>query len=175
VKPCYSYLPSGATLLAAAILVAATTAQTPAPSPNATTPPPAAARIYPAPTNLKVLPKDLTGQQVHEIMEQWSAALGVHCNSCHVEDRTSIGSNGRPRLDFADDSKEMKVAARVMFAMTEKINVDYVAKIDSSGAPVTCGTCHRGHIGPEPFMMQQADRPPSTKLPAVREEKPPAQ
>jgi hypothetical protein len=114
--------------------------------------PPPEAGSYPAPVNLKVLPKDLTGQQVHEIMEQWSAALGAHCNACHVEDRTSIVPNGRPRLNFADDSKEMKATARVMYAMTERINTDYVARIDSSGAPVTCGTCHRGHLGPEPFV-----------------------
>jgi hypothetical protein len=35
--------------------------------------------------------------------------------------------------------------------MTEEINANFVARIDSSGAPVTCGTCHRGHLGPEPF------------------------
>ena len=138
----------------AAILAAATFAQTP----SGQTP---EARIYPAPTNLKVLPKDLTGEQLHAIMEQWSAALGAHCNTCHVEDRNNIGPNGRPRLNFADDSKEMKLAARTMFTMTEKINVDYVSKIDSSGAPVTCGTCHRGHLGPEPFVApSEAGGPP---------------
>jgi hypothetical protein len=141
-------------LVFAAILAAATFAQTP----SGQTP---EARIYPAPTNLKVLPKDLTGEQLHAIMEQWSAALGAHCNTCHVEDRNNIGPNGRPRLNFADDSKEMKLAARTMFTMTEKINVDYVSKIDSSGAPVTCGTCHRGHLGPEPFVApSEAGGPP---------------
>ena len=44
-----------------------------------------------------------------------------------------------------------------MFAMTEGINKDYIAKIDSSGAPVTCGTCHRGHLGPEPFVAPVKD------------------
>jgi hypothetical protein len=32
---------------------------------------------FPAPTNLKVLPKDLTGQQVYDRMEQWMAGLGM--------------------------------------------------------------------------------------------------
>jgi hypothetical protein len=141
---------SSAAVLCTAVLAAATIAQSPAgSSANATAPP--VARSYPAPTNLKVLPKELTGQQVHEIMEQWSAALGAHCNACHVEDRNNIGPNGRPRLNFADDSKGMKIAARTMYTMTGKINTEYVAKIDSSGMPVTCGTCHRGHLGPEPF------------------------
>ena len=53
----------------------------------------------------------------------------------------------------------MKQTARVMYTMTEKINVDYVSKVDSSGAPVTCGTCHRGHIGPEPFVITPKDKP----------------
>ena len=100
--------------------------------------PPPEARGYPAPTNLKVLPKELTGQQVHAIMEQWSAALGAHCNACHAEERGSVGPNGRPRLNFADDSKEMKVARRrAMYTMTEKINTKTLAKIDSSGRPLT--------------------------------------
>ena len=106
----------------------------------------------PAPTNLKVLPKTLTGEQVHEIMEGWEAALGTHCNTCHTADPKNIGPNGRPRLDFADDSKPEKSTARLMFKMTEDINQNYVSMVDSSGAPVTCGTCHRGHLGPEPFV-----------------------
>lgn len=47
----------------------------------------------------------------------------------------------------------MKATARIMYTMTDKINADYVAKVDGSGLPVTCGTCHRGVISPEPFTM----------------------
>jgi mono/diheme cytochrome c family protein len=128
-------------------------------------PPP---KTYPAPTNLKVLPKDLTGQQVHEIMEQWEGALGAHCNTCHTPDPTNIGPNGKPRLNFADDSKPEKATARKMFAMTEEINRNYIAKIDSSGAPVTCGTCHRGHLGPEPFVAPEEKKPVSGPPPSVK-------
>jgi hypothetical protein len=46
----------------------------------------------------------------------------------------------------------MKVVARAMYTMTEEVNARYLAKIDSSGMPLTCGTCHRGHLGPEPFV-----------------------
>lgn len=113
--------------------------------------------MFPAPTNLKVLPKDLTGQQVHELMEGWEAALGAHCSTCHATDPKNIGPNGRPRLNFADDSKPEKSTARLMYKMVEDINKNYVSMIDSSGAPVTCGTCHRGHLGPEPFVA-----PPET-------------
>jgi hypothetical protein len=160
-------------LFAAALLAAATVAQSPAgPRGNGAAQPPEA-RSYPAPTNLKILPKDLTGQQVHAIMEQWSAALGAHCNACHAEERANPGPNSRPRHNFADDSKGMKMAARAMYTMTEKINTEYVAKIDSSGAPVTCGTCHRGHLGPEPFVAAPENHPrPSPDAQSKGEERP---
>ena len=106
----------------------------------------------PAPTNLKVLPRNLTGKQVHEIMEKWEGELGTSCKTCHAADPKNLGPNGKPRLNFADDSKEDKQTARKMFKMVEEINSNYISKIDSSGAPVTCGTCHRGHLGPEPFV-----------------------
>ncbi|MGD0096006.1 MAG: c-type cytochrome [Terracidiphilus sp.] len=107
---------------------------------------------HPAPTNLKVLPKTLTGEQVHEIMEGWEGALGAHCGTCHAADPNNIGPNGKPRLNFADDSKPEKSTARLMYKMTLDINENYVSMVDNSGAPVTCGTCHRGHLGPEPFV-----------------------
>jgi len=156
-------------LLAGAALMLSTAAQ--APQSTGTNAPP---RIYPAPTNLKVLPKDMTGQQVHEVMEQWVAALGTHCDSCHAEDREEVSADGRPRLNFADDSKPMKRVARTMYLMTEEINTKYVASIDSSGAPVTCGSCHRGHLGPEPFVGPASDPSPGRQnSPAV--EKPVSQ
>ncbi len=106
----------------------------------------------PPPTNLQVLPKTLTGEQVHEIMHKWEAQLGADCGTCHAVDPKNIGPNGRPRLNFADDSKPEKATARLMFKMVEEINSHYIGKIDNSGMPVTCGTCHRGHVSPEPFV-----------------------
>ena len=104
--------------------------------------------------NLKVLPENLTGQQVHAIMEQWAGELGAHCNACHLEERFKHASNGDPKLDFKDDSKGMKRSARLMFTMTEEINSSFIAKVEGSGMPVTCGTCHRGQVTPEPFKIQ---------------------
>ncbi len=112
---------------------------------------------FPEPTNLQVLPKNLTGQQVHEIMEQWEGQLGSGCRSCHTVDKTKVGPNGRPMLNFADDSKEEKQTARLMYKMTEKINADYISMVPNSGQPVTCGTCHRGHLGPEEFVPARHD------------------
>jgi len=92
-------------LVLAFVACAAAYAQTPQPSPHPTPPPPPP-HTYPAPTNLKVLPKDLTGQQVHEIMEKWEGELGGHCNSCHTADPSNLGPNGKPRLKFEDDAKD---------------------------------------------------------------------
>ncbi|MGB6830667.1 MAG: hypothetical protein WBE41_21650, partial [Terracidiphilus sp.] len=70
--------PSGAVaLLGAAVFVCATIAQAPKTPPAGG--PGGPPRSYPAPTNLQVLPKNLTGNQVHEIMEGYAGALGQHC------------------------------------------------------------------------------------------------
>jgi hypothetical protein len=142
---------AAAALLGAALFVVTTMAQAAQPAQGQTaTPhqhPPA-----PPPTNLKVLPKNLTGEQVHEIMHKWEADLGVECSMCHASDPKNIGPNGRPRLNFADDTKKEKATARLMFTMMEDINKNYVSKVEGEGGPVTCGTCHRGHAQPEAFV-----------------------
>jgi len=154
-----SLLPaSGAvTLLGAAVFVCASLAQTPAAPPAGGPPGGGPPRSYPAPTNLQVLPKNLTGQQVHDIMEGFEAGLGVHCNYCHAADPNNVGPNGRPRLNFASDDKDEKKMARVMITMTQDINKNYVAKVAAmdkmpeAAPPVTCGTCHQGHEDPPEF------------------------
>jgi len=117
---------------------------------SAAPPPPRKPR--PAPTNLQVLPKTMSGDEVHDVMHKWEADLGADCSSCHTADPKNLAPNGKPRLNFADDSKPEKQTARLMFQMTEAINAQYVSKVENSGAPVTCGTCHRGHLGAQPFM-----------------------
>ena len=148
-------LSGAAALLGAAVFVCSSIAQAPqGPPPGGPGGPP---RTYPAPTNLQVLPKDLTGQQVHEIMEGYAGALGQHCNYCHAADPKNVGPNGRPRLNFASDDKDEKKMARVMIAMTEDINTNYVKKVAAMdkmpemAPPVTCGTCHQGHEDPPEF------------------------
>jgi len=109
----------------------------------------------PAPTNLQVLPKTMTGDQVHELMHKWEASLGTECSTCHSADPKNIGPNGRPRLNFADDSKPEKATARLMVRMVEEINTQYIGKIDDHGQPpqpVSCSTCHRGHLDPPAFV-----------------------
>ena len=163
---------AAAVLLIAAVFAAAMAAQAPQapPPPAGNAPPP---RTYPAPTNLKVLPKNLTGQQVHEIMEKWEGSLGVHCNTCHTADPGNIGPNGRPRLNFADDSKQQKSTARLMYKMTEEINGNYISMVENSGPPVSCGTCHRGHLDPEPFVIPPDEHDHHGPRPAQGPSQPP--
>jgi hypothetical protein len=94
----------------------------------------------------------MTGEQVHELMHKWEAELGTECSTCHAADATRKMPNGRPALNFADDSKPEKATARLMVKMVEEINSQYIGKIDNSGMPVTCATCHRGHTNPPPFV-----------------------
>ena len=123
---------------------------TPAPDQHRWPPPP-------PPTNLQVLPKDTSGEQVRKIMRQWEGDLGTECSTCHAADPKNIGPNGKPRLNFADDSKKEKTTARTMYKMVEEINTQYVGKVDSSGMPVTCGTCHRGKVSPDPYIPPKED------------------
>jgi cytochrome c553 len=123
---------------------------------------------HPAPKNLQVLPKTLTGDQLDEIMDSWAASLGVHCDTCHTADPAHPRPDGRPGLNFVDDSKPEKASARKMFQMTEEINQSYISKIDNSGAPVTCGTCHRGHLGPQPFVIPKEEHHGPPQPPAAK-------
>ncbi|SPE19088.1 Cytochrome c family protein (modular protein) [Candidatus Sulfotelmatomonas gaucii] len=129
-------------------------------------------RTFPAPTNLKVLPEDLSGQQVHDIMEHWAGSLGTQCDSCHAEDQENAAPDGHPRLNFADDSKPMKAVARLMYRMTEEINNNYIPKGRGSDIPVTCGTCHRGRVSPEPFTIQAPSGQRTTHVQKAGEETP---
>ena len=140
--------------LALTALVFCTAAQSP-PGSDALPQKPAH-RVYPAPTNLTALPKEMSGQQVNELMEQWGAELGVRCGACHGEDQDNVIQAGPRPSHFADDSEPMKGIARLMYTMTEQINRDFIAKVEGSGLPVTCGTCHRGRVSPEPTIVAPA-------------------
>jgi hypothetical protein len=128
------------------------------------TPAPASDR----PKNLKVLSKDLTVPQVREVMDTWTDELGADCSTCHVRDPKDLAPNGRPRFNYADDSKQEKATARVMYAMTEEINSRFISTVPNSGMPVTCGTCHRGHLSPEPFAAANNNSAPDKESMRIR-------
>ena len=82
------------------------------------------------PKNLKILkPEDLRSG----VMRQYTQALGVTCDHCHVQDRSA-------------DDKPQKETARMMIAMVRDIN----AKFPDAAAKthVTCYTCHNGKVTP---------------------------
>jgi hypothetical protein len=103
----------------------------------------------------------LSGRQVNDITEEWTRSLGVRCDACHAEATEIIAADDDSNLNYADDFKQMKIIARNMYGMTEAINSVHIAKIEGSGMRVTCGTCHRGHISPEPFVAPTHDGPTS--------------
>lgn len=101
-----------------------------------------------APVNLRVLPKNLSGETVRELMKQYSRDLGVRCSHCHVEDPLS------QTYDYESDDKANKQTARAMIAMLDDINEKYLAQLGRDprySLPVTCGSCHQGQSTPQAF------------------------
>lgn len=169
-KLSFPSLTRAAVVLSAAFAVASY-AQSPATQPHEGT---SHHHDEPAPTNLKVLPKTMTGEQVHELMHYWAAALGTECSHCHAADPNRKSPNGRPALNFADDSKPEKNTARLMYRMTEDINKNYVSMVEHADEKVTCGTCHRGKVHPPAFVPPKGehDHDHDHAAPAAAGEKP---
>jgi hypothetical protein len=143
-------------------------AQASAPAAAAPTPPQSRPhRPRPKPTNLQVLPKDFTGDQVVDIMHKFEDQLGVECEYCHVKNPTPSPTTGH--LDFASDANPMKDRARVMMRMSEDINQHFLAQLTTPppAQPVSCGTCHRGNAKPPAFVPTPDDDHPQAAPPAA--------
>lgn len=114
-----------------------------------------AASSVPKPTrNLKVLPKDISDETLDKVMDEFSNALGVKCNFCHVQSETDS-----TQWDMASDVKPEKNVARKMITMSNKINKDFfngTTKYGDENAvlEVHCVTCHHGTEHPE---MEEED------------------
>lgn len=99
--------------------------------------------------NLKVLPKNISHDNLDKVMDEWKVALGVRCNFCHA------ASPDNPRkMNWASDAKPEKEMARQMYTMSGKINKKYFhAKKGENGMmameAVNCNTCHHGEAHPE--------------------------
>ena len=94
--------------------------------------------------NLKVLPKDISEEELDKVMDDFKEALGVGCGFCHAR----IADTSIYKLDFASDANEHKDIARYMMTMTNEINANYF-NWEKSTRPdtihaVRCITCHRG-------------------------------
>jgi cytochrome c2 len=98
--------------------------------------------------NLKVLPKDISKEDLDKVMDGFKVGLGVRCNFCHAAQ-----SDNQKRLDFASDAKPEKETARMMMRMTAKINKKFFHIKDMQDGKallaVSCITCHRGNAHPE--------------------------
>ena len=105
-------------------------------------------------TNLQVLPKDISRQELATVMRGFSFSLGARCVTCHV----GPDSPTLEGVDFAADEKETKKAARAMLRMVAVINRDYVGKLDQpSSVRVECVTCHRGLSKPRTLQAVLAE------------------
>lgn len=100
--------------------------------------------------NVKVLPRTIPVMNLVGVMRDFTSALGVRCQFCHV------GQEGQPleQFDFVSDQKRTKLTARQMMAMVQEINrrIDTLPQHNAAtGLQVTCLTCHRGVSRPAPL------------------------
>ncbi len=99
-------------------------------------------------TNLKILPKDISDDQLGKIMGNFKDALGVKCSFCHAPSADSTSHH----LDFASDAKPEKNIARKMMKMTTKINKKFFSynknEQGQTMPAVECMTCHHGKEHP---------------------------
>jgi hypothetical protein len=117
--------------------------------------------------NLKLLPPNITHDELIATMRGYSKALGVHCEHCHVE--LPKTPDGKEHNDFASDAKPEKQVARVMMQMTRELNRKYISQVNEYSIDVSCVTCHRGKgvpdnaviATPRPDGQQQPQRPPA--------------
>ncbi len=108
----------------------------------------ASAGVWDNPTNLQVLPSDISPQELRSTMKGFALATGSRCSTCHVaEDPADVST-----YDHSKDDKEQKRKARAMIRMTMSIN-EYLAENlgvpDEDRITVECATCHRGQRRPE--------------------------
>jgi len=103
------------------------------------------------PKNLKVLPKNISHEELENVMKSFNVALGVKCNFCHAPK-----ANGERGLDFASDANSHKDVARYMIKMTNQINKKHF-KHEHEGKVmnITCNTCHNGKTEPSTILKEK--------------------
>jgi hypothetical protein len=108
--------------------------------------------------NLKVLPQNITHDELISTMRGFARSLGVRCDHCHVPNPPDAAEV----FDFPSDEKKAKNDARIMIRMTRTINGgNYISKVASDAEPVTCWTCHRGQKEPEVMPVESAAEAPA--------------
>jgi tetratricopeptide (TPR) repeat protein len=108
---------------------------------------PAFAGIWDDPENLKVLPKDISPDELGATMRGFAMGTGSRCSVCHVgEVEADLDT-----YDFSLDDKEMKLKAREMIHLVRSVNEKLALAFPDAKDPlveVTCATCHRGQAKP---------------------------
>ena len=113
--------------------------------------------------NLQVLPKDIREDELSELMLDCLSGLGLPrragrgCLHCHD------GSLETPRAswDYASDVKPAKAQARAMLRMVRDINERHLNNVKprvDKNSRVTCYTCHKGRLNPQPLDELLLDR-----------------
>ena len=102
--------------------------------------------------NLKVLPKNISDEDLDKIMDNFNFALGVKCNFCHARKDTTSR-----HLDFPSDAKPEKEIARNMMRMTYDLNKKYFNFNNDKIVPqrIACITCHRKNSIPQTDTMPE--------------------
>ena len=107
--------------------------------------------------NLRVLPPNITHDELIATMRGIARSLGTRCNHCHVANPPEA----KEEFDYSSDAKPEKRVARTMLRMVRTINADYVSKVNAHGQKVTCFTCHRGQTVPETQTAEASPNPQS--------------
>lgn len=103
----------------------------------------AAAQIPDTFENLQVLPKDISREELTDIMRGIALGLGVRCQYCHPGN----GGGGLEGTDFKTDDDPDKVKARFMMKMVAMLNDSTLPRLPERDQPsldVSCVTCHHG-------------------------------
>ena len=95
--------------------------------------------------NLQVLPKDISGEKLDSIMDNFKFSLGVKCSFCHAR----FADTTIQHLDLVSDAKEEKKTARKMLLMVNDINAKNFSASKDTLQSVICFTCHRGATKPD--------------------------
>jgi Photosynthetic reaction centre cytochrome C subunit len=107
----------------------------------ATKPPDKQKEVY---TNLQVLSKNISDENMDFVMGSFNMQLGVNCLFCHVSKQKGYEFT----FDFASDSLRNKRIARDMLRMTMKLNKKYfdtkLTGTMTTRGKIWCKTCHRG-------------------------------
>jgi hypothetical protein len=93
--------------------------------------------------NLQHFPQNISREALIQRMREFSFALGVRCQYCHVGG-DGISFEG---VVFESDDKPAKVKARAMLRMVDQLNNSILPQVPSRAEPrvqVGCVTCHHG-------------------------------